>query len=578
MIAYRRHDWARTARQAEERLRLARDDDEAVRLLARASARLGRFSQAKGLYARLSSGWLEAEDHHLLGLSLVRSGQFDAGQKEWRSALSADPDRPETLESLAQLAFDRGQLAEGAEAARRLTRQPGWEVRGDLLLGMIEASDHNPTAASLALSRALTRDPQARLVAAEPQSTRKLLARTLLQAARPEEAREILQPCLADGSDREIFWLLSRVDLAQGKSTEAAAAFARSGSYRAEHPIEPEPSPYLGAARCELCHRPEYQAVLASRHGRTLPRGPELASLPMPQQEIPDPADSRVTHVLRRGDDQVTLETRVDDRVYRAVADYALGATDRYSTLVGRDDLGRTRTLRLSFHGGKNGQGWHLTKNLAEHPQRPDDFLGELLSAAEGAGECLSCHTTSVRSFREQTGPEASDRGIGCERCHGPGANHTAAISMSVKFPDPAIAAQAHTSPGAVDRLCAQCHSQHFLAMPASRSDPLWARFPSSTLYWSRCYSESGGALHCTTCHDPHRDAETSADDYVARCLTCHASYPASSSSHPAEGTQASRTACPISPAKDCLRCHMPKVPYRQMHIEFTDHYIRTSR
>jgi hypothetical protein len=293
----------------------------------------------------------------------------------------------------------------------------------------------------------------------------------------------------------------------------------------------------------------------------------------MPDHEIPDPANSRVTHTLHRTDDRITLETRVEDRVYRAVADFALGATDRYSTLIGRDDQGRARTLRLSFRGGKDGQGWHLTKNLTPHPLWPEDYLGDPLSAPEGAGECLSCHTTNVRSFQQKTGPEATDQGIGCERCHGPGALHLA--SLAAKLPDPVIATPAQAAPRAVDRLCAQCHSQHFLAMPASRTDPLWARFPSSTLYWSRCYTESGGALHCTTCHDPHRDAESSADYHVVRCLTCHASSSGSTRRSAPSTPQAFRSPCPINPEADCLRCHMPKVLYRQMNVEFTDHYIR---
>ncbi len=70
----------------------------------------------------------------------------------------------------------------------------------------------------------------------------------------------------------------------------------------------------------------------------------------------------------------------------------------------------------------------------------------------------------------------------------------------------------------------AECHSQHFLAMPAMRTAPDWTRFPGSTLPWSRCYAESGGALSCVTCHDPHRNAETAPAYYEAKCLSCHPS------------------------------------------------------
>ena len=32
---------------------------------------------------------------------------------------------------------------------------------------------------------------------------------------------------------------------------------------------------------------------------------------------------------------------------------------------------------------------------------------------------------------------------------------------------------------------------------------------------------------------------------------------------------------CPVNPAKDCLDCHMPKVPVAALHTSLTDHYIR---
>jgi hypothetical protein len=157
---------------------------------------------------------------------------------------------------------------------------------------------------------------------------------------------------------------------------------------------------------------------------------------------------------------------------------------------------------------------------------------------------------------------------------HGPGKLHLAAIKT--KFPDPVIASPAHAPPAAINQLCASCHAQHFLAMPATRSDPAWARFPSSNLPWSRCFTESGGALHCVTCHDPHRDADTSPEPYEKKCLSCHATSRQDSLSSQAHQTgPAFRSPCPVSPTRNCLQCHMRKVPYAQLHTSFTDHYIR---
>jgi tetratricopeptide (TPR) repeat protein len=545
-----------------------------MQLLGRASARLGRFAEAREIYARLGTRGLEADDYDLLGQALIRAGQFESAERAWQSALDADPDRGETLFHLAQLALARGQTFTGVRAAQRLARQPGWEARGDLLLGMIRASDHDPVAAALVLRRALWRDPQVRLESLPRFAAQELLARTLLQTRHPNEAREVLQAILADGPNREAAWLLSRAHLQAGSPAEAVAALALAETYRAEHPTEHEPSQFVGEAECATCHREIYRRTLASRHARTLLRGTDLSHLPLPDRPVADPIDPKASHTLKRIGSQVQFETRVGSRIFRAVVDYALGAPDRYTSLIGRDEQGRPRTLRLSSYHNSSQAGWDGTKNLLARPARPEDFLGETFDSSEGASECLTCHATTARSVREGSGPEALDKAIGCERCHGPGGLHLAAIAS--RFPDPAIATPAGTPAAGINDVCGSCHSQHFLDMPTSRTDPKWARFPGSTLPWSRCSTESGGALNCVTCHDPHRDAEASPAYYEAKCLSCHVTASTAANAHASQTEGAFRRPCPISPTRDCLRCHMPKVRYQQMHIDFTDHYIRS--
>ena len=110
--------------------------------------------------------------------------------------------------------------------------------------------------------------------------------------------------------------------------------------------------------------------------------------------------------------------------------------------------------------------------------------------------------------------------------------------------------------------------------------DPSYVRSPGVTLTFSRCYTESDGGMSCLTCHDPHRDAEQSAAFYEAKCLALPLATAAPSGerrppAHDRAARPAGRPICPVNPTKDCLDCHMPKVPVAVLHTSLTDHYIR---
>ncbi len=138
----------------------------------------------------------------------------------------------------------------------------------------------------------------------------------------------------------------------------------------------------------------------------------------------------------------------------------------------------------------------------------------------DGVRRCLVCHVTDPKAILDGSGACASDRAIGCERCHGPGANHLLAVEGKLVETDPAIARPTMAAGAPIVKLCAECHSPR--GQEVARDDPMAVRFQGTTLTWSRCYTESGEALDCVTCHNPHRDASTSAAHYEARCLECH--------------------------------------------------------
>lgn len=563
LSAYARGDWERSGLLARRRLEQAPDDQEALQLAARAMARQDRDRPAIAAYSRLELARMTAEDYFLLGRALGRTGQDDLALKALEAARAAEPDRPETLDELARVYFRKDRPAAAEALARRLLEEPGRRARAYLMLGTFRSAQHDPRGAATALQRAFELDPEGK--AASPQPTRPLrllLVRSLLQSAQPAEARRVLRAIPGHDSDPESAWLLSRSFIQEEDWDGAAQALRAAASYRRDHPLEPEPAPYVGEARCAGCHRSIYEAVLTSRHSRTFARAAESPSLPMPDRPLTDPGDPRVSHRLERREDGIHIRTTVGEQVLRAVARYAFGSPDRYVTLTGMDDGGRSRLMRMSYYDSPKGKGWDLSTGLPPHPSHPDQFLGEPADPGDGERRCLDCHTTNFRAVEDRAGPESADHAMGCERCHGPGGHHV--LAADAKFPDPALISPGRAREETVNRLCGHCHGftrpHGFTGEP---DDPGWSRFQAARLEESRCFAGSRGALHCVTCHDPHRTVETASAPYEAKCLSCHGP---------------GKTTCPVDPSRGCVECHMPRTWRQPTHSFLSDHKIRVPR
>src|SRR5271166_4944506 len=189
MSAYSRGDWDRASALARERLKKAPDDGEAIRLAARAMARQDHDTQAIAIYSRLDLPLMTPEDYYLLGRASARTGQDESALKCLKEAQAEEPNKPETLDILAEIYFRKDLAAAALESAERLILQPGWEPRGQLMLGVFRSSLNDPAGAVRALRRAFELDPAGK--AAAPASAapfRKLLVRSLLQTGKPTEA------------------------------------------------------------------------------------------------------------------------------------------------------------------------------------------------------------------------------------------------------------------------------------------------------------------------------------------------------------------------------------------------------
>ncbi len=408
--------------------------DPARLLRARALRELGRLDEAADLYATIDPASMKAADDVELATLLERKGRPVLAWLALDAAGKITPGRPEIRDALTALEGRIGTQGPIAHVTEQLGAIPDGLALRTLVLGLAMLSKSDATDDPV-LDRVLARDRTSLRQIDSAPAARRLLARVLLEVGRPAEARQWLSRILASGPDREASWLLSRACLQMGDQSGVDLALGQAGDYGSDRPHLAEPSLYVGAKACRECHSSIYDSQQHSRHATTIAHGSDLANIPIPETTVIDPVDPGVSHVFTRVGDKIRIETKTRDASYRALMDYALGSGHRGMTLVGKDDSGAYREARISLYS-EHGTTWDVTSGFSPHPSDPSEYLGKVLSPS-GFRDCIHCHATQFRSITDRSGPEAADRGIGCERCHGPGGNHVAA--MKTGFADIAI-------------------------------------------------------------------------------------------------------------------------------------------
>jgi len=567
--AYRRSDWATAAALARSTLEAHPGDPKALQLLARAQTRLGHDADAVALFERLGAGSLEAGDLFLLGTALDRLGQPALAASAFDTALDLQPGHAESLQAQARLDASRTKRADVALRAERLNTVRSPRARVTLVLGLAGAELARAGSSAALFEKLLARDRESVRRVDSPAAARKLLARLLLEAGRPEEARKVLELLLSTGSDPESQWLLSRAHLQRGALDQARASLARAGDFGAEASgAAIEPAPFVGSAECVACHGALCQSYGRGRHAHTLRIASELPDLPLPKAPFPDAEEPRVSYTIQPDGQRIRVTAASEGQAASALVTYLVGSGRRGTTFLVRDDLGTDRKMRVSHYVEE--PTWDFTDSTRAIPEKLADYLGMALSH-EGLGGCLNCHATVGSSVRDRSGPEAADKAIGCERCHGPAGNHVKAVAAG--FPELAIGELGLASPAEQLAVCAQCHRSDGTLEP---SDPGFVRFQTPNLIQSRCFTASGGRLVCITCHSPHRDLSRSTAAYEAKCLVCHG--PASSETKTAPRESVAAKPFPVNPCAQCIGGHMPKVRDVPQHASFTDHFIRVHR
>ncbi|MEX2500659.1 MAG: tetratricopeptide repeat protein [Wenzhouxiangellaceae bacterium] len=292
---------------------------------------------------------------------------------------------------------------------------------------------------------------------------------------------------------------------------------------------------------------------------------------------------------------QLTVDGERFNRFETGV-DWILGSGNRTRSYLFRTPGGELYQLPIGWYTQDGEWGMSPGFEAADHP-------GVNRRARR---ECLFCHNAypelpvgGDHRWQPHVFPEDLPEGIGCQRCHGPGAEHIRTVLRGRSGGEirDAIVNPARLPPERRDDVCNQCHLLPAVAMIGTRrfergdfsfrpgevlsdymlhvdievaDEPPGGRFEINhhayRLRQSSCFVESAGKLSCLSCHDPHRKLARPAarDHFRDACLQCHQRH----DELPAAGRL-------TSDGDDCVACHMPERRTDDViKVTMTDHRI----
>jgi hypothetical protein len=322
----------------------------------------------------------------------------------------------------------------------------------------------------------------------------------------------------------------------------------------------PPDTEFLGDPACGNCHKKLFAAHGLS--GMRMTMEPVADSKLLIQYPKLTMREGPYSYELRRNGKLSTYSVTDGKETISLPVLYAIGQGRMGQTFVLARE-GKFYESRVSFYNDTKALDFTIGTPTGV-PKSLADAVGRPLPDNE-VSNCFSCHSTgAVRG--SQLNLDKMIHGVRCEGCHGPGAQHVAAI----KEGEPGTTAI--FNPGRLNgdelsqRFCASCHrgAEEFGLLKSLGINNV--RFQPYRIFNSECYSEDR-RIGCTACHNPHDPLQEDAAYYDAKCLACHAL-----KNKPA--IQGSLAACPVA-TKDCASCHMPKTEIPGSHFKFTDHYIR---
>ncbi len=357
---------------------------------------------------------------------------------------------------------------------------------------------------------------------------------------------------------------------------------------------------YVDDTECKACHGRIYESYQSVGMANSFMR-PSKAKVVEDFEAEPyfHTKSQRYYRIEKSGDELYFERYQLDDKgnkvnQFRRKVDWVMGSGNKARSYLYQNKSGELYLFPLGWYS--DGREWAMSPGF----DRKEHFG----LTRQVRRECMFCHNaypdveqgTDAHWYPQQF-PQTLPEGIGCQRCHGPGAKHIAVAqkenSSSYDVWD-SIVEPGRLSVSQRDAVCDQCHLLPSVDLVGirqfSRGDysfkpgeelidyllhidikdaevPRHERFEidhqSYRFKQSQCVQQSGGTFSCTSCHDPHSKPTKAVRiaKYNQVCSDCHKNV-----EHPKNVEK---------PAVDCVSCHMPQRRTQDVvHVVMTDHKI----
>lgn len=356
---------------------------------------------------------------------------------------------------------------------------------------------------------------------------------------------------------------------------------------------------YVPDLACSTCHMNLYQSYQSVGMARSFTLPANAKPIEKFGEEFYHAASERYYRIDKH-DDKLTFYRYQKDlngkpiNTFTTPIDWVLGSGNRARSYLYRTELGELFMLPLGWYSQTNEWGMSPGFENKTHygVQR------------QVRRECLFCHNAfpevavaSDNHLAPHLFPLELPQGTGCQRCHGPGADHIrAALNVRPSQEIQAKIINPRRLPAEErDSVCFQCHmlpavsivgarkfdrsdysfrpgqklSEYLVHVETTeadtRSEDKFEINHHGYRFWqSQCYQKSAGQLACISCHDPHIKPESMSfrKTVSAKCLNCHQ-----------QASQLHKQA--IDTEGDCVTCHMPTRRTQDViKVTMTDHRI----